>query len=542
MAVLATDTVTIAVTVDVQKVDVYYKLLPSTSTAPSKPTTANPSDWTTTEPTYDSASTNTLYTCQKTTLTDGTFYWSAVSKSTSYEASKQAWNKADAAQSAANSVQPFVIGSQTAATRFWTGSCPELSSLSQGQHLTYFLPYASKKETAQSKGITADELVPTETVTTEYSYDWLKLTLSDGSNTGWVPIYYQGTTRLTTHYGAGMVIPLVYRENYSSSIPRGWWGESQYYVNNIDRTQHSNTCKAASANATGASYAVVASSVIGYVTSLGGYQTLKAGAAIDLSYPILWGTGNVAASGTFTNAYEIYPSCTLRNNVASWSGTTYAMAYLVGTVSGNTFTLDSTTPITSTEPTSEDGSVYLPIGQLYSAYQVAFRSCKDLYAYRDGEFGPVSIREAVAASKKATDYITDIPLGGGIFIHPEDDEDNGVSITDAVDVYYDGRITASYGANGTHLYENGVEVANFTSGGAVVGQLDQMHLELANNRLAFVDENGNDAAYIAMDPDTNESVMYITRSVVVDSMQFGNWRWFSRANGNMSLKWIGPSA
>ncbi len=94
MAVKARDQVTVAVAVDVASVDVYYKLQPSTSVAPSKPTTANPDGWTTIEPTYDEESTNTLYTCQKTTLTDGTFYWSAVSKSTAYEASKTAWNLA----------------------------------------------------------------------------------------------------------------------------------------------------------------------------------------------------------------------------------------------------------------------------------------------------------------------------------------------------------------------------------------------------------------------------------------------------------------
>ena len=294
--------------------------------------------------------------------------------------------------------QPLVIGTQTAATRFWTGNCPEVSSLIQGQHITYFLPYAYKKETAQSKGITAAELVPTETVTTEYSNDWLKLTLSDGSDTGWVPIYYQGTTRLTSHYGAGMVIPLVYREGYSSSIPRGWWGASQYYVNNIDRTQHANTCKATATNyktINSVNYGIVASSIIGYISD--GYKTLAAGDSIDLSQPILWATGDVKTSATFTNAYEVYSSCTLRNNVASWSGITYAMAYLVGTVVGNTFTLDSTTPITSTEPQSEDGKIYLPIGQLYSAYQIAFRTCKDLYAYIDGKFRQVTPTEILAS-------------------------------------------------------------------------------------------------------------------------------------------------
>ena len=105
MAAIASAQCTLSVSVDVQKVDVWYKLQPSTSAAPKKPEAASPSDWTTTEPTYDGAATNTLYACQKTTLTDGTFYWSDVSKSTSYEAAKSAWNLAHSTSEAFQSME-----------------------------------------------------------------------------------------------------------------------------------------------------------------------------------------------------------------------------------------------------------------------------------------------------------------------------------------------------------------------------------------------------------------------------------------------------
>ena len=113
--ILATDSCTIAVAVDVRQVDTFYRLQASTATAPTRPTEVSPSGWATTEPAYDGTSTNTLYTCAKTTLTDGTFYWSTVSKSTSYEAAKVAWNKADAAQSELNNLEiggrNYVLGS-----------------------------------------------------------------------------------------------------------------------------------------------------------------------------------------------------------------------------------------------------------------------------------------------------------------------------------------------------------------------------------------------------------------------------------------------
>lgn len=48
-----------------------------------------------------------------------------------------------------------------------------------------------------------------------------------------------------------------------------------------------------------------------------------------------------------------------------------------------------------------------------------------------------------------------------------------------------------------------------------------------------------EVAYIAVDPDTGESTFYMTRSVVVKDLRFGNWMWYGRDNRNMSLKWIG---
>ncbi len=73
----------------------YYILQASTVEAPSKPTTnPPPSGWTDTEPTYTSGSTDSLYFCDLTVFSDGTWSYSEVSKSSSYEAAKEAYNKA----------------------------------------------------------------------------------------------------------------------------------------------------------------------------------------------------------------------------------------------------------------------------------------------------------------------------------------------------------------------------------------------------------------------------------------------------------------
>lgn len=102
MAIKASCTVTLSCYRDTQKVTRYYKLQSSTSSVPSKPTTNPPSGWTETEPSYTSNSTNTLYFCDLTVFSDGTWSYSEVSKSSAYEAAKEAYNKANNAQSAAD--------------------------------------------------------------------------------------------------------------------------------------------------------------------------------------------------------------------------------------------------------------------------------------------------------------------------------------------------------------------------------------------------------------------------------------------------------
>ena len=102
MAVKARDDVTLANITDVANVRRYYLLQASTLAAPAAPT-ANPapSPWVTSEPSYSEGSTNSLYTVDLTVFSDGSFDYSPVSKSSSYEAAKSAWNKANAASNAA---------------------------------------------------------------------------------------------------------------------------------------------------------------------------------------------------------------------------------------------------------------------------------------------------------------------------------------------------------------------------------------------------------------------------------------------------------
>ena len=78
----ASATVAIMYYRDTNSITRYYKLQSSTASVPSTPTTnPPPSGWNDSEPSYTSESTNTLYFCDLSVFSDGTFSYSAVSKS-----------------------------------------------------------------------------------------------------------------------------------------------------------------------------------------------------------------------------------------------------------------------------------------------------------------------------------------------------------------------------------------------------------------------------------------------------------------------------
>ncbi len=105
MAVRASASITLSFMVDIQATYRYYLLQSSTAAKPSVPTAFPPDGWSDSEPGYTSGSTNTLYTVDCTVFTDGTFLYTPVSTSSSYEAAKEAYNKAVAAGEAADEAQ-----------------------------------------------------------------------------------------------------------------------------------------------------------------------------------------------------------------------------------------------------------------------------------------------------------------------------------------------------------------------------------------------------------------------------------------------------
>lgn len=133
MAVKAKAEITLYKIISVYKVVRYYLLQSSTLAAPSKPADGAVigSNWSKTEPSYTSGSTSTLYFVDQTVLSNGALKYSEVSKSSSYEAAKEAWNKANNAQKTANDAiadtyqEYYLSASQTALSGgSWSTTAP----------------------------------------------------------------------------------------------------------------------------------------------------------------------------------------------------------------------------------------------------------------------------------------------------------------------------------------------------------------------------------------------------------------------------------
>jgi len=85
----------------------YYQLAAPTAATPTVPTSSSSlGSWTETEPTADI--TKVLWTCERTVYADGTESWSKASKSTSYEAAKDAKSTATDAQSKAEALATVI--------------------------------------------------------------------------------------------------------------------------------------------------------------------------------------------------------------------------------------------------------------------------------------------------------------------------------------------------------------------------------------------------------------------------------------------------
>jgi len=232
--ILARAQITLALQKDITAEYRYYLLQASTLSKPAVPTVQPPvAPWTDTEPGYTSGSTLSLYTVDCTVYSDGTFQYSPVSLSSSYEAAKEAYNQAVAASSAAANAQSDIdnlsIGGRNL---IWRTLVPDTIVLPSLNGQTNLVLSAGTKTTAvhgiriTSVGAvrpvlrfgttTASAaglygLVPGETYTFSFDAKWKLLSGTSNTNTGYNRAYLYtdaaatGTLANTAYYTFGTI-------------------------------------------------------------------------------------------------------------------------------------------------------------------------------------------------------------------------------------------------------------------------------------------------------------------------------------------------
>ena len=251
-----------------------------------------------------------------------------------------------------------VIGTQTATTAAWTGAI-DLPNLYDGLTIAYYLPRTSANNVT------------------------LNLTLSDGTTTGAIPVYVTATTRMTTHFGAGSTILLTYWSSGSISVngtatTENRWTHADYWNSNTyDRTYINTTFKAATATTAG--YLLCGTDA--------GYKNLAKSVVFDITYPILYEGTAMAAAGTRSDGYIQIPlNLTTTNDGTSPGFTAYKMVFIKGTLSGTTFTVDSSTLFTQTIPSTADNKQYYLLGIAGSATNIFLQPHHQVYEYSKGSF------------------------------------------------------------------------------------------------------------------------------------------------------------
>ena len=244
-----------------------------------------------------------------------------------------------------NDVEEFLITTHgTTATGSWTATSNKLTSVTDGTKIILRL-------TSGGSGNAT-----------------LNLTLANGTTTGAIPIYYNNTTRLTTHYGANQIIELVY---YNSA----WYmvQPPTYGVNNNDYLRVATRIKS------GESAQIPAYRIIGGVTDSNGegkYYIVAQNKILDMRYPILYCTSAINSGNYTDNVYLSHTGVNLQNTVSGKTVTSQKQIYIEGTAySNNKLTVSSRVFVSDDQITStQNGYYYVYIGVSYDTKNIRFNS------------------------------------------------------------------------------------------------------------------------------------------------------------------------
>ena len=461
--IIARNSITLHHVRDIASSTWYYKLQASTASPPAKPTTATPSGWSTTEPTYTEGSTNSLYTVQETTFSDGTFEYSDVSLSSSYEAAKAAYNKS---VQALDAVTPIAAKTYTDLI----GSANDAANASFYFAKVHPINYTVQWSVSLRFHVTAPEAYAQD-VTIRFggygssfsSYD------SYTVRTGSIGMYYVNLYRATkagietnhkghalgiglrsstnptnTSYKRTITVELLEVENctvdmldtavkyadidgtggtnYSglTEMAVGTAGQNATNNTNTSYQQHGSAVKVGANGVR--SYSLIMKDTDSTWSSLFGsaYNGTATGKTVCTSGflpgSILYSAGapsggNYAAGANTSTVYDGYPLDFRYSSNCASTLVSYKPVYLVGEMHDDgLFYLDETW-WTQTVPTAEDGKTYVYVGEAYSSYQVWLSVENPAYQFYEGKFRKLSEVEEIKAARTATNYLASDTTG-----------------------------------------------------------------------------------------------------------------------------------
>lgn len=269
---------------------------------------------------------------------------------------------------------PIVYGTQTATTGAWTGVAP-FDSLVDGQKILYFLPFAGSGNAT------------------------LDLTLPDGNTTGAKNVYYASASRMTTQYGAGNFIPLTYHVNFqwgtSTTKYTGWWAFSDRTTDIANNVQVGNLRLTAGANGIFGSTLVMRTgnglyeSIVTSRTTATTKTKNPSGFYLDeiFSYD---GSGTITSGNTTATGYLYRQTNNTDFRYNSNCGSTlvaYKPIYLVGRINNGLFYL-SDVWWTQTLPTTQDGMVYIYIGEACGTTTYCLSNNHHIFHFINGSIEP----------------------------------------------------------------------------------------------------------------------------------------------------------
>lgn len=366
-------------------------------------------------------------------------------------------------------------------TRMWEATVP-FNDLQDGQKITVTYSYGNVVSSVET-----DELIGWDD-TSNNQQVYLKLTFADGHKTDWIPCYYSNTSRLTTHYGAGIPIQLTYRENILANasetasgnmVLRGFYADANYDTNNTDIVRWSYGRVIAGSNKI-FPYSIIMQnaderweSIVTSSTTAKTKTRNTHGFRLDT---ILYQAANTTTNENVENtSYQLRtgdPIMDMRYNLNIEDTAELRLVhgksvYLVGTVGTDGLFYLADQWWSQSLPTTEDGKIYIFLGQVYDWYRCGLATMHPIYKFVDGKLKS-TLQIAVDALDKAKEVAQDLAdLGADLQAQIDGKIETWCQSTDPSTAwtttelknqhngdlwYYTGESTSTYKNNTTYKY------------------------------------------------------------------------------------------